>query len=168
MSDGERAASAIDGTQSSSDLHWTGTEVNAEAARPGLNVGVGGGGHTEMYAPNPFESGSSVSHYAKTLSPNELMEPSYTVPIHELELSLRLMQDIGWPTPTPCGDADQSGTIVATDALIALKTAVGSASCFETQCDSTGDGATTATDALGILNAAVSPGTILRCGLTAP
>jgi hypothetical protein len=94
------------------------------------------------------------------------MEPSYTVPIHELELSLRLMQDIGWTT-TPCGDADQSGTIVATDALIALRTAVGTASCFETACDTSGDGRTTATDALAILNAAVAPGTILRCALTA-
>jgi len=171
LTDGQRAASGVDGTQNSSDLHWTGTHVNTEAAVPGfragLDDGVGGGGHVEMYAPNPYEGGSSVSHYAKTLSPNELMEPSYTVPIHELELSLRLMEDIGWPTPTACGDADQSGSIVATDALIALNTAVGLASCLESACDASGDGKTTASDALLILNAAVSPGTVLRCGLSA-
>lgn len=171
MTDGERATSGIDGSQSSSGLHWTGTAVNTEAAIPGfkagLDDGVGAGGHVEMYAPNPFEGGSSVSHYAKTLDPNELMEPSYTVPIHELELSLRLMEDIGWPTPTPCGDGDQTGTIVATDALIALNTAVGLASCVESACDPSGDGKVTASDALVILNAAVTPGTVLRCGLSA-
>jgi hypothetical protein len=171
MSDGQRVTSAVDGTQASSDLHWTGTAVNTEAAIPGfvagLDAGVGAGGHVEMYAPNPFEGGSSVSHYAKTLSPNELMEPSYTVPTHDLELSLRLMEDIGWPTPTACGDADQSGTVVATDALIALNTAVGLAGCLESACDPSRNGAVTASDALAILSAAVSPGTHLRCGLTA-
>ncbi len=171
MSNGERMASAIDGTSNSTGLHWLGAEVNTEGARSGfsaeLDTGVGAGGHVEMYAPNPLQPGSSVSHYATTLSPNELMEPSYTVPIHELEMSLRLMEDIGWPTPTACGDADQSGSVVATDALIALRTAVGTSACMESACDASGDGAITAGDALLILVASVSSGDPLRCGLSA-
>jgi hypothetical protein len=171
MNNGERQASAIDGTSFSTDLHWTGAAVNTAGAiagfKAGLDTGVGAGGHVEIYAPNPLQPGSSVSHYATTLSPNELMEPSYTVPIHELELSLSMMEDIGWPTPTPCGDADQSGAIVATDALIALRTAVGSSTCVETACDPTGDGTVTASDALLILTTAVAPGDPLRCGLSA-
>ena len=31
-----------------------------------------------MYAPNPYESGSSVSHWSTSLYPNEIMEPFLT------------------------------------------------------------------------------------------
>lgn len=58
-------------------------------------------GRVQMYAPNPFASGSSVSHYDTTATPNLLMEPSIngnltqavTVP---LDLTLPLFNEIGW------------------------------------------------------------------------
>ncbi|MEP6568588.1 MAG: PA domain-containing protein [Acidobacteriota bacterium] len=58
-------------------------------------------GRALMYSPNPFEQGSSVSHWDSTEFPNQLMEPningdlshSVTTP---LDLTAALLQDIGW------------------------------------------------------------------------
>jgi hypothetical protein len=55
-------------------------------------------GHVEMFAPNPQQPGSSVSHFSTSLSPNELMEPFYTVPLHDVGLANELLADIGWLT----------------------------------------------------------------------
>jgi hypothetical protein len=54
-----------------------------------------------MYTPNPYQPGSSVSHYNTTASRNQLMEPainadlthSVTAPI---DLTFELLKDIGW------------------------------------------------------------------------
>jgi hypothetical protein len=54
-----------------------------------------------MFTPNPYQPGSSVSHYNTTASRNLLMEPainadlthSLTAPI---DLTLELLKDIGW------------------------------------------------------------------------
>lgn len=62
-----------------------------------------------------------------------------------------------------CGDADTNGTIAATDALIALQTAVGSNSCPGCLCNTNGTGGITATDALVILNSAVGQPVTLAC-----
>jgi hypothetical protein len=109
MNDPERAASAID----TGDLHWVGSEVVA-ASGP-LTNGVDPTGHVQMYAPNPTQAGSSLSHWDTALQPNELMEPSITSPpIHDPGLAFELMVDIGWaPAPVqvaPCaGDVDGDG-----------------------------------------------------------
>ena len=54
-----------------------------------------------MYAPNPIESGSSVSHYSTAAKPNQLMEPAISGDLtHEVapprDLTLPLLHDIGW------------------------------------------------------------------------
>jgi len=54
-----------------------------------------------------------------------------------------------------CGDGNGDGSITAVDALFALRTAVGTASCALTLCDYNGDDKITATDALAILRKAV-------------
>ncbi|VAX09599.1 Lead, cadmium, zinc and mercury transporting ATPase; Copper-translocating P-type ATPase [hydrothermal vent metagenome] len=77
------------------DLHWTGTAVTANSG--GLSAGVSSG-HVEIYAPSPQESGSSTSHFSTTLSPNELLEPSYTSANHDPGLSVQLLSDVGWGT----------------------------------------------------------------------
>jgi hypothetical protein len=54
-----------------------------------------------MFTPNPYQPGSSVSHYNTTASRNQLMEPainadlthSVTAPI---DLTFELLKDIGW------------------------------------------------------------------------
>ncbi len=58
-------------------------------------------GRALLYAPNPFISGSSVSHFDRTMFRNQLMEPNIS---NDLGLSLlppqdltfRLLQDTGW------------------------------------------------------------------------
>ncbi|WP_223788234.1 PA domain-containing protein [Marinicella meishanensis] len=75
---------------------------------PGVNVTLGydtgqfagaNGGFVRLYAPNPFEQGSSVSHFTRDANPNLLMEPSITPTIFdEIDLTLQLFQDIGWNT----------------------------------------------------------------------
>jgi hypothetical protein len=54
-----------------------------------------------LYAPNPFVSGSSVSHYDISAFRNQLMEPNINGDLtHSLlppeDLTFRLLQDIGW------------------------------------------------------------------------
>jgi hypothetical protein len=53
--------------------------------------------------------------------------------------------------PADCGDANEDGSITATDALIALRTAVGQGSCQLCLCDTNDSASVTATDALAIL-----------------
>ncbi|MDJ0836943.1 MAG: CARDB domain-containing protein [Acidobacteriota bacterium] len=89
LTDSGRAASAV----RTGNLHWIGPRVTGSSGV--LNAGVSNG-HVEMYAPNPFRAGSSVSHFSTSLSPNELMEPSYTGPNHDPGLALALFADIGW------------------------------------------------------------------------
>ena len=83
------------------DLVWTGTEVNALAAS--LSAGVKGG-EVQMYAPFPYEGGSSVSHFDTALTPNELMEPQYTGDAN-FSHTLALFKDIGWQLVTGANTA---------------------------------------------------------------
>ncbi len=89
MTDAQRVTASLD----TGDLHWIGT--NVVAASGFLVSGTGAGGHVQMYAPNPAESGSSVSHFSTALSPNELMEPFATA-TSDLRLTAELFKDIGW------------------------------------------------------------------------
>ncbi|MDT3778878.1 FG-GAP-like repeat-containing protein [Nitrospira sp. MA-1] len=54
--------------------------------------------HVQMYAPNPVELGSSVSHFTNTIKPDQLMEPGIASgrAIHDLGLAQPLLQDLGW------------------------------------------------------------------------
>jgi hypothetical protein len=54
-----------------------------------------------MYAPNPNQPGSSVSHYDTSAIPNLLMEPAINADLtHEVkpprDLTFPLLKDIGW------------------------------------------------------------------------
>jgi PA domain len=58
-------------------------------------------GFARLFAPNPFQSGSSVSHFDTTLTPSVLMEPSITSDLttkvkNPFDLTLALLRDIGW------------------------------------------------------------------------
>lgn len=89
MTNAQRVAASI----STGNLHWVGAKV--QAASGGLTAGTVGT-HVRMYAPNPAEPGSSVSHWDTALTPNESMEPSYTGVDHTPGLTLRLFEDLGW------------------------------------------------------------------------
>lgn len=88
MTDGQRAASAIN----TGNLVWRG--VNADSNSGHLNAGLTNG-HIRMFAPNPYQSGSSVSHWDTALSPDELMEPSAT-PTSDDTSTIQLLKDVGW------------------------------------------------------------------------
>jgi len=92
MSNAQRAASAVN----TNNLFWDGANVRnaSEFLSAGRDATTG---RVQMYTPNPFEGGSSVSHYSKAASPNLLMEPRITsgLPL-TLDLTRQQMRDIGW------------------------------------------------------------------------
>lgn len=92
MSNAQRVAAAI----SDPNLHFIGTDVTTQGLAT-LSVGISNG-HVRMHGPSPAQPGSSVSHWSTALFPNELMEPVYTAPNHNVGLALALMKDIGWTT----------------------------------------------------------------------
>ena len=89
MTDAQRVAASI----ATGNLHWVG--ANVMAASGVLTAGTVGD-HVQMFAPNPQQPGSSVSHWDTALTPNQIMEPSYTGPLHNPVLEPRSFKDIGW------------------------------------------------------------------------
>ena len=64
-------------------------------------AGADAAGRALMYAPNPFQSGSSVSHFDTSAFRNQLMEPAINGDLTQSvlppqDLTFRLLQDIGW------------------------------------------------------------------------
>ena len=64
-------------------------------------AGADAAGHVLMYTPNPYQSGSSVSHYDTSATPNLLMEPAINGDLtHSVnlpqDLTFPLLRDIGW------------------------------------------------------------------------
>lgn len=56
-------------------------------------------GCMRMFAPNPVQEGSSVSHFTSDAFPNLLMEPALTRTIFDrVDLTIELFRDIGWVT----------------------------------------------------------------------
>lgn len=77
-------------------------------ARLGLNLALRAGadanGRALVNAPDPYQSGSSVSHWDPVALPNLLMEPAINDDLpHGLDLTTPQMRDIGW---YPDGDLD--------------------------------------------------------------
>jgi hypothetical protein len=100
MTNTQRAAANTD----KGNLHWVGDNVKESS---GVLTAGKVGDHVRMFAPNPVQTGSSVSHWDRVLAPNQIMEPTYTEPLHNPVLELPLFQDIGWtlmttsPPPPP-------------------------------------------------------------------
>ncbi|HKX57037.1 MAG TPA: hypothetical protein VJN01_13090, partial [Xanthomonadales bacterium] len=84
-----REASAID----TGNLTWNGSSVNAVAGL--LTAGQHASSRVRMYAPNPLQQGSSVSHFDTALSPNDIMEPNLTS-VNRRRLANHLLLDLGW------------------------------------------------------------------------
>jgi hypothetical protein len=93
MTDAQRVAAST----ATGALHWVG--ANVEAASCVLTAGKVGN-HVQMFAPNPQQPGSSVSHWDTALTPDQLLEPIYTGPNQNPVLELPLFQDIGWTVLT--------------------------------------------------------------------
>jgi hypothetical protein len=55
------------------------------------------GNRVKMFSPNPFQGGSSVSHWDTSAEPNLLMEPAINGNLHDgVDLTLNHFSDIGW------------------------------------------------------------------------
>ena len=60
-------------------------------------AGMHANGGVKLYAPNPLESGSSVSHFDTSSLPDLLMEPAINTGLHnDVDLTRELFEDIGW------------------------------------------------------------------------
>jgi hypothetical protein len=102
MTNAQRVAAST----TTGNLHWVG--ANARAWSGILTAGTVGD-HIRMYAPNPFVSGSSVSHWDTVLTPNQVMEPSYTEGLHHPVMELPLFRDLGWTLLKATHDFDGDG-----------------------------------------------------------
>ncbi len=135
MTDAERLASSTNST----NLLWKGAQVMAKAPSVLVN-GIGAGGGVMMYAPDPYQGGSSVSHWDKSLFPDELMEPTYRAGMAML-VTREAMLDMGWgatPTavnswilPSSARAAGQGGAFYTTDLTVANRTTSDATATFK-------------------------------------
>jgi len=64
---------------------------------PAQLAGADASGRVEMFAPNPNQPGSSVSHWDTSAEPSLLMEPAITQGLSsQTDLTTALFSDIGW------------------------------------------------------------------------
>lgn len=91
MTNGERLASMT----KTGSLHYVGRNTLIGTAI--LAAGFHPSGHVNLYAPDPFERGSSIAHWDRSLFANTdaLMEPNLTLRENIL-LAIELFQDLGW------------------------------------------------------------------------
>jgi hypothetical protein len=67
------------------------------APDPTVEAGSDAAGRVKLYAPNPYEGGSSISHFDVTAFPDLLMEPAINTGLHNtVDLTLPHFTDIGW------------------------------------------------------------------------
>ena len=89
-------AQRVTASTNTGNLHWVG--ANVAAASSLLSAGKTGT-HVHMYAPNPQEPGSSVSHWDTALTPNELMEP-FDTGTNFRDMTEAAFDDMGWTVLT--------------------------------------------------------------------
>jgi hypothetical protein len=64
---------------------------------PDLMAGADPEGRVMMYTPNPYQGGSSVSHFDVSCAPNLLMEPAISADLtSSVDLTQYAFEDIGW------------------------------------------------------------------------
>jgi len=96
----------------SGDVFWSGTAGTA-----------GNDGQApKIYAPNPYESASSLSHLDEDVHENELMSPFYSGVDHFLNrMELGMLEDMGWDVvyePLIPGDFNRDGLVTDADYTI--------------------------------------------------
>lgn len=100
MNIGQRKMSA----KNTGSIVWDGQKVVTGAAGF-LTNGTDTSGNVRLYAPNPVQSGSSISHFDTVASPNLLMEPSINYGLgSDLDLTDEQMFDVGWSPIDTDGD----------------------------------------------------------------
>jgi MYXO-CTERM domain-containing protein len=80
-------------------------------ANPDRGIGTSKGGQVYLDATDPVKPGSTATHWDPVAQPLLLMQPGYAQTNHELDLTLPLMQDIGWGScGANCGPSQDGGT----------------------------------------------------------
>ena len=80
-------------------------------------AGTDSAGRVRLFAPNPVQLGSSISHYDTIAEPNLLMEPAITSTLHattNVDLTVALFEDIGWQSEislVDCGKGSGSSGV---------------------------------------------------------
>ena len=67
---------------------------------PSIKAGTDGNGRVLLFAPDPIDPGSSISHFDNTVSPDLLMEPAISSALNpgDIDLTAQAMLDMGWPS----------------------------------------------------------------------
>lgn len=119
MSNAQRAQSAVGGT-----LFWDSPSVRI-AAPALLSNGTDASGRVRLFAPNPLQQGSSVSHFDTSASPNLLMEPAINPALGlTLDLTRQHLRDIGWFRDTDGdGAADSISNVLPSGSSISAGSA---------------------------------------------
>jgi hypothetical protein len=100
------SVSQVDGNAIKAQL-GTGVNVTLQL-NPSQLAGTDTTGHVLLYAPNPYEGGSSISHFDPSALPNLLMEPAASSDLTaDVDLTLAHFTDIGWLDHLPTGVADE-------------------------------------------------------------
>lgn len=78
---------------------WAATVTGTLGIDPNGLAGADAQGRVLLFAPNPVQPGSSISHWDRSATPNLLMEPSIStnLPLGRADITLPLLEDIGWP-----------------------------------------------------------------------
>ena len=97
MTNSQRVAASISG-----NVFWIGENVRS---RSGLLTAGKAGQLVQMFAPNPLQLGSSISHWDPGLMPDQMMEPRFTVVIRNPVLEMPALKDIGWIVPATSRNA---------------------------------------------------------------
>ncbi|TFW34554.1 PA domain-containing protein [Massilia horti] len=101
QSDGDALKAAITAAVPYGGRGNPGLVIASWSSDPARIAGADSAGRPLLYTPNPLVSGSSVSHWDVTATPNLLMEPNINSDLGiELmppkDLTLPLLKDIGW------------------------------------------------------------------------
>ncbi|MGE5175166.1 MAG: PA domain-containing protein [Hyphomicrobiales bacterium] len=87
QTDGATLKTALGSGTVNATLHLSATQL----------AGAFPDGDVLLYAPNPVESGSSLSHWDDTAAPDLLMEPFISDSLHDtIDLTRQAFEDIGW------------------------------------------------------------------------
>ena len=84
------------------------------ALDPNDLAGADSNGRVQLYAPNPYESGSSISHWDTQAYPDLLMEPFISDALSSsVDLTLAAFTDLGWLDVLPTGVRPGMSNVVA-------------------------------------------------------
>ena len=75
-------------------------------------AGADDANHVKIFAPNPIQGGSSISHFDVTASPNLLMEPIINSDLTGVDLTRFAFEDEGWLPRTTSVSSPIAGTMV--------------------------------------------------------